>query len=120
MGDCMSGQSNVARLPARDDLDKLGRYAALTVMASELARLAVQGAADEVEITLNGERQMLARAAMLAIAQDMLEQRQAVAGLGERAAQALAVIGQADAMLAACIERATAAQAGGDCVSTTP
>ncbi len=116
MGDCMSGQSNVARLPARDDLDKLGRYAALTVMASELARLAVQGAADEVEITLNGERQMLARAAMLAIAQDMLEQRQAVAdataGLGERAAQALAVIGQADAMLAACIERATAAQAG--------
>ena len=60
MGDCMSGQSNVARLPACDDLDKLGRYAALTVMASELARLAVQGAADEVEITLNGERQMLA------------------------------------------------------------
>ena len=73
---------DVVRLPARYDLDQLGRYAALTIMAVELARIAVQGDADELEVILNGERQRLDRAAMLAIAQDMLEQRQAIADAG--------------------------------------
>jgi hypothetical protein len=94
---------DVVRLRARYDLDQLGRYAALTIMAVELARLAVQGDADEIEITLNGERQRLDCAAMLAIAQDMLEQRQAIAdaaaGLVERVARATATMGQAEAML---------------------
>ena len=102
---------DVVRLRARYDLDQLGRYAALTIMAVELARLAVQGDADEIEITLNGERQRLDCAAMLAIAQDMLEQRQVIAdadagaGLVERVARATATMGQAEAMLAACTER---------------
>jgi multidrug resistance efflux pump len=103
-------RGNVVTLPTRYNLDQLGRYAALTIMAVELARLAVQGDADEMEITLNGERQWLDRAAMLAIAQDMLEQRQAIAdagaGLVERVAHATATMGQAEAMLAACTERA--------------
>jgi hypothetical protein len=95
---------DVVRLPARYDLHQFGRYAALTTLAVELARLALQGDADEMEITLNGERQRLDRAAMLAIAQDMLEQRQAIADaagarLVERVARASATMGQAEAML---------------------
>ncbi|HEY3909925.1 MAG TPA: hypothetical protein VGM07_08550 [Stellaceae bacterium] len=107
----------IVTLPARADLDKLGRYAALAIMAVELARIATQGEAGEVEIILNGERQRLARADMLAIAQGMLEQRQAVvdamgeragAELVERVARAFAVMQEAEAMLADAT-----AQAGG-------
>jgi len=94
---------NVVTLPTRCDLDQLGCYAALTVMAVELARLAVQGDADAMEITLNGERQTLTREAALAIAQDMLEQRaalgDAVAGLVERVARALVTMTTAETML---------------------
>ncbi|HEY3790823.1 MAG TPA: hypothetical protein VGM09_03265 [Bradyrhizobium sp.] len=104
----------IVTLPARADLDKLGRYAALAIMAVELAGVAVQGEADTAEITLNGERRLLTRAEMLAIAQDMLEQREAiVAVMGERAgaelagqvAKAFAVMQEAETLLAASLAR---------------
>jgi hypothetical protein len=96
-------RSNVVPLPTRCDLDQLGCYAALTVMAVELARLAVQGGAGAMEITLNGERRTLTREAALAIAQNMLEQRQNItdvdARVAERVARAIKVMKTAEAML---------------------
>ena len=55
---------NIVTLPRRGqpgDLDTLGKVATLSVLAVELACLAQHGEADEIEITLNGERLTLDR-----------------------------------------------------------
>jgi hypothetical protein len=102
----------IVTLPRRGqagDLDTLGRVAALSVMAVELARLAEHGKADEIEIMLNEERRSLTRAEMLAHAHDMLTQRQALldavgersaAELVEKIAKAIATLTDAETMLA--------------------
>jgi hypothetical protein len=99
-------------LPVRSqtgDLDTLGRVAALSVMAVELARLPEHGKADEIEIMLNNERQSLTRAEMLVHAHDMLTQRRALldaigersaAELSEKIAKAIGVMTDAETMLA--------------------
>jgi hypothetical protein len=108
---------NIVALPKRGhegDLDTLGQLAAFAVMASELAYIAGRMAVDgQRDITLNGERLRLTSDGMLAIAQDMLEQRQEIldamgqrigAEVAERVARRVAVVQEADDMLAAQLE----------------
>jgi uncharacterized protein YecA (UPF0149 family) len=111
---------DIVTLPLRGqagDLDTLGKVAALSVMPVELARLAELGEDGEIEIMLNGETRQLDRQAMLAIAHDMLSQRQAILNaVGERSAaelvktiaKAVATMTEAETMLADQTERASA------------
>ena len=102
---------NIVTLPRRGqpgDLDTLGKVATLSVLAVELACLAQHGEADEIEITLNGERLTLDRQTMLLYADDMLAQRQAILDamgqrgpeLMEKIVRAIGTMQEAEAMLA--------------------
>jgi hypothetical protein len=99
-------------LPRRDqpaDLDTLGQVAALAVRAVGLARLSQHGPDDELQITLNNEKRWVSRVDMMAIAHDMLDQRQklldamasqAAAALVERIVRAIGTMQEAEAIYA--------------------